>query len=220
MPWAPSYASTTDLRDFVRIDDDADDTVIELALSGASRSIDNACDPRPDWTRQFGRTDTPESRFFTPSRRGYDVPVRDQWVVVTDDIADASLAAASPFVSVDATGDGGWVAVTGCLVLPVNASATGEPGTSVLFARSSMPVPPLIAECVKVTVEWGWPVIPDAVHEACLLQSSRLLSRRDAPFGVAGSPEVGSEIRLLARLDPDVEQLIRPYVRKIGTVLA
>jgi hypothetical protein len=37
---------------------------------------------------------------------------------------------------------------------------------------------------------------------------------------VAGSPEVGSEVRLLAKLDPDVENLVRPFVRKIGTVLA
>ena len=106
MPWAPSYASADELRDFVRIDDDADDAVLTAALAGASRMIDNACDPRPGWTRQFGRTDEAEARYFTPSRRGYGVPVRDQWVAVTDDIADPDGALD---VAVDTTGDGAYV---------------------------------------------------------------------------------------------------------------
>jgi hypothetical protein len=216
MPWAPDYATVTDLRDFVRIDDAADDAVIEAALSGASRAIDHACDPREGFWRQFGRTDVPEARYFTPSRRGYSAPWRDQWIAVTDDIADPAGTVA---VAADLTGDGAYVEITGCVVLPRNAAAQGLPGTSVLFAGSSMPIPPIIAESVRVTTEWGWPAVPPSIHEACLLQTSRLISRRDAPFGVAGSPEVGSEVRLLARLDPDVEQLVRPYVRKIGTVL-
>jgi hypothetical protein len=137
-------------------------------------------------------------------------------VAVTDDIADPL---GSVTVAVDLTGDGNYVQVTGTTVLPRNAVAKGEPGTAILFAGSSMPVPPAIAESVMVVTEWGWPEIPVSIHEACLLQTSRLISRRDAPFGVAGSPEVGSEVRLLARLDPDVEQLIRPFVRKVGTVL-
>lgn len=217
MPWAPSYATADELRDFVRIDDDADDAVLTAALAGASRMIDNAADPRPGWTRQFGRTDAPEARYYTPSRRGYAVPVRDQWVVETDDIADPDGVLD---VAVDATGDGAWQVVTGCLVLPINAAAKDEPGTSILFSRSSMRVPPLVAECVRVLVGWGWPTVPEAIHEASMLQASRLVSRRDAPFGVAGSPEVGSEVRLLAKLDPDVENLVRPFVRKIGSVLA
>jgi len=61
--------------------------------------------------------------------------------------------------------------------------------------------------------------VPGPIHQACLIQTNRLIMRRDAPFGVAGSPEVGSEVRLLARLDPDVETMVRPYMRKIGTVL-
>lgn len=216
MPWAPSYATVDDLRDFVRIDDAADDTLIEMALAGASRSIDYACDPRPGYWRQFGRTDDVEDRYYTPSRRGYDVPIRDHWVAQTDDIA--SLVGL--LVAADVTGDGGYVSISGVTLLPRNAEQHGLPWTSILFAGSTMPIPPLVAESVKVTAEYGWPMIPDAVREATLLQASRLVSRRDAPFGVAGSPETGSEVRLLARLDPDVEQLIRPYVRKPGTVLA
>ena len=216
MPWAPSYATADELRDFVRIDDDADDAVLTAALAGASRMIDHAADPRPGRWRQFGRTDEPEARYFTPSRRGYDVYLRDQWVAETDDIAtEVGLD-----VAADVSGDGAYVAITGTVLLPRNAAGQGLPWSSVLFTGSSMPCPPLIAESVKVTAEWGWPAVPDAICEACMIQASRLISRRDAPFGVAGSPEVGSEVRLLAKLDPDADNLVRPYVRKIGAVLA
>lgn len=215
MPWAPSYATTTDLRDFVRIDDAADDDQIESALDAASRSIDYACDPREDHYRQFGKTDAVEDRFYTVELRGYDAPVRGQWVAPTDDIA-------SPLglvVAVD-DGTGAFVAVTGTIPLPRNATASGRPCYMISFARSSMPSPSAVADAVKVTAVWGWPGVPATIREACLIQSSRLLARRDAPFGVAGSAETQSEMRLLAKLDPDVETMIRPYVRKIGPVLA
>lgn len=50
--------------------------------------------------------------------------------------------------------------------------------------------------------------VPSMVKLATQLQASRWAKRRDAPFGIAGSPEMGSELRLLARLDPDVEILL------------
>lgn len=215
MPWAPSYATALELREFVRIDDDADDTVIGVALDGASRAIDDACDPREGRVRQFGKTAGQEARWYTATLRGYDVPVRGQWVVECDDIADATgltVAIDDPAAPVPV--------VLGCTPRPRNAAQVGRPYTSLGFAGSSLPSPSPLADVVKVTAVWGWPSVPTAIHQACLLQASRLLSRRDAPFGVAGSPETGSEIRLLARLDPDVELLVRPYRRTIGAVLA
>ena len=215
MPWAPSYASTDELREFVRIDDDADDTVIEDALAGASRAIDYACDPRPGRMRQFGKVDEVEDRYYTARLRGYGVPVRGQWVCDVDDI----VSVVGLIVACD-SGTGSYVEVAGTLLLPRNAAAEGRPFELVSFAGSLLPLPPPWAEAVRVTAWWGWPEVPQAIHEAAMLQASRLLSRRDAPFGVAGSPETGTEVRLLARLDPDVEILVKPYVRKIGPVLA
>lgn len=60
--------------------------------------------------------------------------------------------------------------------------------------------------------------IPDAVKLACLLQASRFFIRKNAPFGVAGSPQDGSEIRLLARLDPDVLVMLGPFISWWGAV--
>ena len=69
---------------------------------------------------------------------------------------------------------------------------------------------------MKVTARWGWAAVPSTIKQATLLQASRLLARRDAPFGIAGSPDVGSEIRLLARVDPDVAVAVAPYRRWWG----
>jgi hypothetical protein len=52
--------------------------------------------------------------------------------------------------------------------------------------------------------------IPSAIQLACLLLVNRWVKRKRAPFGVTGSPEMGTEMRIWAR-DPDVKDLIRPY---------
>jgi hypothetical protein len=51
------------------------------------------------------------------------------------------------------------------------------------------------------------------VHTATLLQGGRLYTRRSALFGIAGSPESGSEMRLLSKVDPDVAVMLRGYRR-------
>ncbi|HEU5456792.1 MAG TPA: head-tail connector protein [Nocardioides sp.] len=217
MAWAPNYASIDQLREYVRIDDVLDDEFLTMALAAASRAIDHACDPRPGHARQFGRTDTVQERYFTAVRRGYAAAVVDQWIVPVDDIALAQ----DVVVALDLGETGLYdTTVTGFTLLPRNAAAQGWPWQEIGLAGSSCPVPSPLAEAVRVSATWGWPEIPEAITQACLLQASRLLSRRDAPFGTAGSPETGSELRLLARIDPDVETTIRGYVRRIGTVLA
>jgi hypothetical protein len=68
---------------------------------------------------------------------------------------------------------------------------------------------PTEAGAVKVTATFGWPAVPAEVRQAALIQAVRLFKRKGSPFGIAGSPEDGSEMRLLSRLDPDVENLLR-----------
>jgi hypothetical protein len=52
---------------------------------------------------------------------------------------------------------------------------------------------------------------------ATKIQASRLFIRRQSPFGIAGTPELGT-VRLSSRLDPDVEALIRPFRKMNGLV--
>ena len=46
-----------------------------------------------------------------------------------------------------------------------------------------------------------------------MLQASRLNVRRDSPYGIAGGADGSGELRLLARLDPDITPLVVDLVR-------
>ena len=95
--------------------------------------------------------------------------------------------------------------------LDTNKDFTGWPATGIIittFGSKSLPVG--ITEGVKVIGQRGWSAVPPAVAQACALQTVRIHARRATPFGVAGSPD-GGIIRLLSRLDPDVELMLRPY---------
>jgi hypothetical protein len=50
---------------------------------------------------------------------------------------------------------------------------------------------------------------PATVREAAVIQAARIFRRKDAPFGITGSPEFG-QTALIARIDPDVKQMLSP----------
>jgi uncharacterized phiE125 gp8 family phage protein len=187
MTWAPDYCTLAELRTFARIDDTADDTILSLAITAASRAIDGSCG------RQFGSS-TGEERLYTAR---YDRN-RSAYVVDIDDTFDDT-----------ATVESDGTAVTDFTPLPLNAVANGKPWTMYVFGVTVSTVEGDIA----VTGDFGWTDVPDTIKAATLLQASRLYKRRDAPFGVAGSPDLGSELRLLAKLDPDVAVMVGPYRR-------
>lgn len=188
--WKPDYATVEELKEYVSIpaDDTLDDSVIGGKIAAASRSVDEHCH------RQFGQVDTPQSRVFTAVRRGYGS------MVIVDDIMDLTG------VTVTANG----TAVTPDRWTPRNATADGVPYTRLWLPRATT----CEVDGIEVTGLWGWSAVPETVKEATLLQASRLLKRRDAPFGVAGSPDLGSEIRLLAKVDPDVAVMLHAFVRR------
>lgn len=193
MAWAPDYVTSTDLADFLRIDDMDDDVALALAVTTAARAVDDHCG------RQFGKVDSVEARTYYARpdyKTGY-------WVVDVDDYQTAT----GLVVTV------GGTTVTTYLKEPVNAPAKGRPWLRVAFTVASEAQPSTHPHEVAVTALWGWTAVPVAVQEATLLQASRLFWRRNAPAGVAGSPDMGSEIRLLAKLDPDVAVSLRGYRR-------
>lgn len=196
MPWAPDYVTKEDLKAFIRIDsgDTVDDVQLPLAVSAASRSVDLTTH------RQFGQVAAPESRIYTP----YWDASRCRWVLEIDDLMDAA-----GFTLNVATG-----AITQYQLEPLNAAQRGRPWTRLVIKKESAIQPKgEVGECTAVG-KWGWLAVPNAVKEATLLQGSRFNKRRDAPFGVAGSPESGSEVRLLAKVDPDVAVILASYVRR------
>lgn len=197
MAWAPNYSTEDALKTYLRIDtaDTQDDNEVALALAASSRAIDRYTN------RQFGAVDQAEERYYE-GRWDHD---RNRWVVELDDLS-------TPFQFVVVDGDGNTIPAEatsgdgGYVLEPRNAPQLDRPWTQFVLPQTSNSE----FYCTGV---WGWPSIPDAVQQACLLQSARLFARRGAPFGVAGSPDMGSEVRLLAKLDVDVEVVLGPYKR-------
>lgn len=205
MAWAPDYATTAELKAYVRISDSADDAQCALAVTAASRAIDQATN------RQFGLAAAAEDRYYTArwDRR------RCRWVIDIDDLQTS----VGLTVSADLDDTGTYAdLITEYAMRPVNATAEGMPWTSIVVHPTSDVLPSALEAGVEVHAQFGWTAVPTTVKQACLLQASRFLMRRDSPFGVAGSPEAGSELRLLARVDPDVEVSLRRYRRVWGAV--
>lgn len=192
MAWAPDYVSTAELKAFRRISDSVDDTQLALAIAASSRAVDLYCN------RQFGLVDELEERFYTAEwdRR------RCRWVITIDDL----MIVTGLSVSTDA-------GVLDVDLKPANAIAISRPYTRLAVAADSIYAPTGTEDEVAITARWGWDAVPNAVKQATLLQANRIASRRDSPYGVAGSPDLGNELRLLERLDPDVAVTLNPYRR-------
>lgn len=200
MAWAPDYITSAELKAYTRISDAVDDAEVAQAITGASRAIDNATH------RQFGQVATAEARIYTPEwdrRRG-------RWVVSIDDL-DTTTGFA---LSIDGT------AVTDYTLEPRNAVLKGKVWTQLVLGLDAEATPSASdpTDALSATGKWGWSTTPTAVKLANKIQSSRFLARRDSPYGVAGSPADGSELRLLARLDPDVAVSLGAYEREWGLV--
>lgn len=193
MAWAPDYTTAVALKDFVRVADTVDDAEIAVAITTASRAIDDHCN------RQFGVVALAEARLYT-ARYDYD---RCRWVVDIDDL----MSTAGLAVTV------AGVAMTGFVKEPVNAAQKARPWTRLLVDAHPAVVPTGDEYEVSVTALWGWSAFPVPVVQATQLQASRFLARRDSPYGVAGTPDQGGELRLLSRVDPDVGVSLRSYRR-------
>lgn len=200
MAWAPLYVTADEVADFARVEDDLDDAEYARAAETASRAIDKRC------RRQFGKT-TSQARFYTP-RWSFK---RSGWEVETDDFITVTE------VAVDALGEGIWevLDITKITKLDANAAVESRPWERLLIRGTQLTSLTYPSEAIRVTGVFGWDSVPVAIQEAALLQASRLASRRDSPMGVAGSPDSGSELRLLAKLDPDVMTSVEPYRRRI-----
>jgi hypothetical protein len=196
MAWEPAYCSAAELGAYLGIADGDADAELDLAAEAASRAIDHCCN------RQFGLVASPEERELVaewkPRLGAYQVRIPDLMtttgLVVT--AAGATLTAG-----------------TGYELLPRDAAARGRPWERLVTLTATAPTLG-VGDCtVTVTGRWGWTTVPDTVAKAARLQGARFHTRRVAPFGIAGSPETGSEMRLLAHVDPDVAVMVRSYRR-------
>lgn len=205
------YTDLTTFKAYMGISVSTYDTQGDMAVNSASRSIDNYCQ------RRFWLDGSAVARTFIPqtlTRIEFD-----------DDIGDS----ASVIIKTDASGDGSFEttwAAGDYQLLPVNAAYAfpeAEPWTSVR-AVGSKTFPWLVntwltrLDRVQITAKWGWPAVPDAVTQACLIKAARLFHRKDSPQGIAGFGDFGP-VRLSRSEDSDVTGLLDPY-RRVPVLVA
>lgn len=194
MTWEPDYVTLQQMRDQLKItagytDDDA---LLTTMIGAASRAIDREAG------RQFGKVAAAEERTYPASSSG------GRWVVDIDDVQDVTGLTVE-------NADAG--AITGYRLWPRNAAARGRPYERLILDIDSAVIPVWPDYELTVTAVWGWTAVPDGIEAAARLQTSRFFARRESPYGVAGSPDLGSEMRLLAKVDADVAVMVRTFER-------
>jgi hypothetical protein len=197
VPWAPDYTTLAAAKGYLRINDNVDDVQLAVWITAASRAVDRKTN------RQFGSVAAPVVRTYR--RTPYYDPTTGLWLLEIDDLQDAT----------GLTVNGTAFAAAGAVLLPDNAAADGKPYERI--GMSSWPTPSSPGSPALNALSsgrWGWAATPTQVTGAVWLQLSRWSARRDSPLGVAGSPDQGSELRLLARLDPDVATTLAGLSRR------
>jgi hypothetical protein len=194
------YASLGDLKLALRIPDDDENVLLQVALDAATSAIDDHCN------RTFIASAGVSPRMFQPTRDRVEVDdfFTTEGLIIS--VGGTVIPAAVENVS------------AGYTLYPLNAEAQGEPYTSFQYTQFPSSAWPLYAAISRakaiVTARWGYAAaVPAQVRQACILQASRIFARRLSPYGVAGSPDMGSELRILAKVDPDVAVLLAGLVR-------
>lgn len=203
MVWAPNYITPEDLANYVRTDVESDRLELQSACTSASRAIDIAT------YRQFGSVSS-QVRYYTPkwsTKRG-------QWVIECDDVFSVPT-----LIEFDTAGDGTYsttIDTATAVMLPANNVAEGLPYERVALRNATSLLSTLGPDSARLTAPWGWTDgFPETIVLAAKLQASRFFARRDSPFGIAGSPDQGNEVRLQARADPDVRLSVKYYKRDV-----
>ena len=172
--------------------DSKDDAAISAAITAASRAIDGLC----------GRV------FYQDTGTRYFTADDSQWLDIDDLVSVTTLQTDDG----DRTYGDTW-ATSDYDLTPDNAAAKSWPYTCVtLTPAGDYAFPVGVRKGVKITGTWGWPAVPDAIGEATIILALRLLKRKDTPFGVAGTPDMGL-IQNIPRTDPDVVMMVAPFRR-------
>ena len=128
------------------------------------------------------------------------------------DIDDLMTETGSSVADID---DAALREVTEYALRPANAAAEAKPWTRAAV-RPGHARPPRHEDGVEVTASGAGPPCPTPSSKRRCCRRRAFFKRRDAPFGVAGSPELGSELRLLAKVDPDVAVVLGPVQALVG----
>lgn len=175
--------------------DTTSDANIELIVEAASRHIDDKTG------RHFYSAS--ETRYYTAA---------DYRLLFIDDLVSVSAMVTDD--GGDGTYENTWT-TSDYRLLPTNNSLVGGWPYTMIEVKpfGSFIFPQGIRDGVKITGTFGWSATPKPITDACILLSARLYRRWKATFGVAGATSVGQVYMSIPKLDPDVEMLIKPYMR-------
>jgi hypothetical protein len=201
MPLTNGYTTLDALRQRLAVPAGAvdHDAILESIITAASRSIDN----------HTGR------RFYAATETRYYSPADPYCLLLPSDLRTVTTLKTDE--DGDRTYEITWSSSTDYLLTPYNAAADGLPysGIEVDCTYGDYRFP-LRQRSTQIVGSWGYCATgsqPAPVEEACLRLAERLYKLRDAPLGVAGSPETGV-VRIAT--DRDIADLLWPYTRRMG----
>lgn len=185
------YCTLSELKSRLDILGDSYDAILEQNIEAASRKIDGYC----------GR------HFYSATETHY--YQSERWDEVdTDDIVSVSS------LTTDEDGSRTYATTWGALDFELGPGDSA-PYTRIYATPTGAYAFPFERRSIRVAGTFGWSAVPDAVREATLILAARFYKRKDAPFGIAGAPELG-QLTLPAN-DPDVIRLVSDY-RKFALV--
>lgn len=203
-PGSPVYGDLATLKAMLGIPsaDTTRDALLTVNLASASRQVEKKCG------RRFYADGATSQRTYTPERR-------QAWygsggVVQVDDISTATgLIIEVGYQGYTGSPVGSWTDCSNDFVLqPDNAFALGRPVSGLRRAIGVIEDPYTL---VRVTANWGWPVVPDEVNLAALLLAERVYRRKDSPEGFIGNSGWGT--RGVVQMDPDVDALLSDFMK-------
>ena len=193
------YTTLNDVKAALNLEDSMDNAALEVAIATASRQIDDYCGR---FIYKDGTVGVPATRYYTPT---------DYYIQPTDDFVSISEIATDD--NFDRTYGTVWQA-DDSMFEPVNNPSRGWPMSRIL-AVGAYVFPWNLPQSVRVKGVFGWADVPYEVKTAAKIQASRLFLRNQSPFGIAGNTDLGT-VRLAAKLDADVEALLRPLRKNNG----
>jgi hypothetical protein len=197
------YATLSDVKQALRIEDELDDPLLELSIESASRLIDG-------YTQRFFYSAGTATKIFRPA---------DSFRTEINDLQQLDELKTS---SNGSTFNVTWSA-SDYQLEPLNEQAGGiqSPATRILAVGSLLfPLwdprdPDAYEATVQVTGVWGWSAVPTAIKQATIIMAIRQFKRYDSPLGVAGFGDLGA--MRVSSIDPDMEALVLPF-RKFTAV--
>lgn len=192
------YITLAGLKNYLKIDDSVEDTLLEQIIESASRSIDRIAN------RRFYLDGSASARTYRP--------VGNMRVIVDDIGTTTGL-----ILKTDPNSSGVYQTTftlnSDYIVEPTNALAKGRPiNYLTIVGGTAMSLPVNYWPQVEVTARWGWPSVPDDIEQATYILSADLYKRKDSIGGVLGLSELGA-IRM-SPLGRDITSMVRAYRRE------